>query len=326
MQTLEYREALNQALTEEMQRDERVFLMGEEVAQYDGAYKVSRGLLKRFGARRVIDTPISENGFAGVGIGAALNGLRPVVELMTWNFSLLAFDQIVSNAAKMLYMSGGQCSVPIVFRGPGGAAGRLGAQHSQSLEALYSHIPGLKVVIPATPADAKGLLKTAIRDGDPVIFIEHESLYNKKGEVPDGEYLIPFGSAEIVRKGDDVTIIAHSRSRYTALEAVEALKRDYDVNAELIDPRTLKPFDIETLKASVARTHRMVIVEEDWGWCGIGAQIADAVYTECFDDLDAPIARVAMLDVPMPYAANLERAILPSVARIVDAVREVAYV
>ena len=325
MQQIDYREALNQALAEEMERDERVFLMGEEVAQYDGAYKVSRGLLARFGPRRVIDTPISENGFTGVGIGAALNGLKPVIELMTWNFALLAVDQIVSNAAKMRYMSGGQCGVPVVFRGPGGAAGRLGAQHSQSFEALYASIPGLKVAIPATPADAKGLLKTAIRDSDPVIFIEHEVLYNKKGDVPTGEFLIPFGSADVVRHGEDVTILAHSRSRYTALEAAEILQREHEINAEVIDPRTLKPFDIETVKASVAKTHRLVIVEENAGWCGIGAQLAEAVYSACFDDLDAPISRVASLDVPMPYAANLEHAVLPSVERIIAAVKKVAY-
>ena len=325
MQVIEYREALNQALAEEMERDDRVFLMGEEVAEYDGAYKVSKGLLQRFGPRRVLDTPISENGFAGIGVGAAMNGLKPVIEMMTWNFSLVAIDQIISNAAKTLYMSGGQFNVPMVIRGPGGAAGKLGAQHSQSLEAIYTHIPGLKVVMPATPADAKGLLKTAIRDSDPIIFIESEVLYKQKGEVPDGEHLVPFGKADIVREGSDVTIIAHSRSRYTALSAIEKLVGEHGLDPELIDPRTLRPFDIETIKKSVAKTHRVVIVEEDWHWCGVGAQIAESIYSECFDELDAPIVRVASLDIPMPYAANLEYAVLPNPDRVIEAVKKVTY-
>ena len=325
MQLIEYREALNEALAEEMERDERVFLMGEEVANYNGAYKVSKGLLDRFGPRRVIDTPISENGFTGVGIGAAMAGLRPVIELMTWNFSLVAFDQIISNAAKMLYMSGGQFNLPLVIRGAGGAGGRLAAQHSQALEALYAHVPGLKVVMPATPADAKGLLKTAIRDPDPVIFIESETLYGKKGDVPDGEYLIPFGRADVARPGTDVTLIAHSRSRHTALAAAEQLARDDHIEAEVLDPRTLRPFDLPTCAASVAKTHRVVIVEEGWRWCGIGAQLAESLYSACFDDLDAPIERVASLDVPMPYAANLEAAVLPSVERVVAAVKKTLY-
>jgi pyruvate dehydrogenase E1 component beta subunit len=326
MQLIEYREALNQALAEEMERDDRVFLMGEEVAEYDGAYKVSKGLLQRFGPRRVIDTPISENGFAGIGVGAAMNGLKPVIEMMTWNFSLVAIDQIISNAAKTLYMSGGQFNVPMVIRGPGGAAGKLGAQHSQSLEAIYAHIPGLKVVMPATPADAKGLLKTAIRDSDPIIFIESEVLYKQKGEVPEGEHLVPFGKADVVREGKDVTIIAHSRSRYTSLSAIEKLVGEHGLDPELIDPRTLRPFDIETVKKSVAKTHRVVIVEEDWHWCGVGAQIAESIYSECFDELDAPIVRVASLDIPMPYASNLEHAVLPSPERVIEAVKKVTYV
>ena len=322
---LEYREALNQALAEEMERDERVFLIGEEVGEYNGAYKVSKGLLDRFGPRRVVDTPISETGFTGVGVGAAMAGLKPVVEVMTWNFSLVAIDQIISNAAKTLYMSGGQFSIPLVIRGAGGAGGRLAAQHSQSLEGVYAHFPGLKVVLPATPADAKGLLKTAIRGEDPVVFIESETLYGKKGEVPAGEHLVPFGLADIARQGRDVTIIAHSRARHTALAAAEILAAEHKINAEVIDPRTLRPFDIRTVATSVAKTHRAVIVEEGWYWCGVGAQIAESIYAECFDDLDAPIARVAARDVPMPYSAALEAAVLPSVARVIEAARRVTY-
>lgn len=325
MAMLEYREALCQAITEEMERDERVFLMGEEVAEYNGAYKVSKGLLAKFGPQRVIDTPISENGFTGIGVGAAMHGLKPIIEMMTWNFSLVAIDQIVSNAAKTLYMSGGQFKIPMVIRGAGGAGGKLAAQHSQSLEVLYSHIPGLKVAIPATPADAKGLLKTAIRDEDPIIFIESEALYGKKGEVPEGEYLIPFGLADVVKEGNDVTIVAHSRVRHTAAAAIQKIEEELKVSCELIDPRTLRPFDIDTIAASVAKTHRVVIVEEGWHWCGVGAQIAESIYTHCFDELDAPIVRVASLDVPMPYNPKLEAAVLPSVDRILNAVKKVTY-
>ncbi|MGD0091414.1 MAG: pyruvate dehydrogenase complex E1 component subunit beta [Planctomycetota bacterium] len=326
MPLLEYREALNQALAEEMARDARVFLMGEEVAEYQGAYKVSRGLLQRFGPKRVVDTPISECGFAGVGIGAALAGLKPVIEFMTWNFSLVACDQLISNAAKMSQMSGGQFRVPVVFRGPGGAVRGLGAQHSQSLEAVYTHIPGLKVALPATSADAKGLLKTAIRGDDPVVFIESEALYGRKFEVPAGELLIPFGQAEVVRAGTDVTVIALSKQRDTAVAAAEVLAKERQLEAEVIDPRTLRPFDIETIARSVAKTHRVVIVEENWQWCGMGAQIAESIYSECFDELDAPVARVAARNVPMPYSPKLELEALPSVARVVEAVKEVAYV
>jgi pyruvate dehydrogenase E1 component beta subunit len=325
MPVIEYREALNQALAEEMERDERVFLMGEEVAEYNGAYKVSKGLLERFGPKRVIDTPISENGFTGIGVGAAMNGLKPVIEMMTWNFSLVAIDQIISNAAKTLYMSGGQFKIPMVIRGAGGAGGKLASQHSQSFEAIYAHIPGLKVACPATGADAKGMLKTAIRDEDPIIFIESEILYGKKFEVPEGEHLVPFGVADVVRQGSDVTIIAHSRSRFIAEGAAQQLADEHKINAEVIDPRTLRPFDIDTVARSVAKTHRVVIVEEGWHWCGIGAQIAESIYENCFDDLDAPIARVASLDVPMPYAPNLEAAVLPNVARVIAAVRKVTY-
>lgn len=296
MQILEYREALRQAIDEEMDRDDRVFLMGEEVAEYNGAYKVSKGLLAKYGPRRVIDTPISECGFTGIGVGAAMHGLKPIVEMMTWNFALVgAIDQIISNAAKTLYMSGGQFKCPMVIRGAGGAGGKLASQHSQSFEALFTHIPGLKVAMPATGADAKGLLKTAIRDEDPIIFIESEALYGKKFEVPEGEHLVLFGVADVVKEGSDVTIIAHSRIRHTAAAAIERIESELGISCELLDPRTLRPFDIETVAKSVAKTNRVVVVEEGWHWCGVGAQIAESVYTYCFDDLDAPVVRVAGL-------------------------------
>ena len=326
MPVLEYREALNQAMAEEMERDDRVFLMGEEVAEYNGAYKVSKGLLERFGPKRVIDTPISENGFTGVGVGAAMAGLKPVIEMMTWNFSLVAIDQIISNAAKTLYMSGGQFKIPMVIRGAGGAGGKLAAQHSQALEAIFTHIPGLKVVIPSTPADAKGLLKTCIREEeDPIIFIESEVLYLRKGEVPEGDYLIPLGVADVVRPGSDVTIVAHSRARHTAVAAAEVLASEHKIEAEIIDPRTLRPFDINTIAKSVTKTHRVVIVEEGWYWCGVGAQIAEAIYSELFDELDAPIIRIAGLDVPMPYSPKLEAACLPDQSKVIEAVKKVCY-
>jgi pyruvate dehydrogenase E1 component beta subunit len=326
MPVLEYREALNQALSEEMERNDRIFLMGEEVAEYNGAYKVSKGLLEKFGPKRVIDTPISENGFVGLGVGAAMHGLKPCIEVMTWNFSLVAIDQIISNAAKMLYMSGGEFNVPMVIRGPGGAGGKLAAQHSQALEVMFAHIPGLKVVCVATPADAKGILKYCLRhEEDPIIFIEAESLYNKKGEVPEGDHIVPFGVADIVREGTDVTILGHSRAHYLAEEAAQKLADEHGISAEVIDPRWLRPFDIGTVARSVAKTNRVVIVEEGWYWCGVGAQIAEAIYTHCFDDLDAPIARIAGTDVPMPYAPQLEAACLPSVDRIVAAAKKVTY-
>src|SRR5512144_1380691 len=271
MAIVTYRDALNQALREEMQRDPEVFLMGEEVGVYQGAYKVSRGLLDEFGPMRVVDTPITELGFAGVGVGAAMVGLRPVIEFMTWNFALLAIDQLVNSAAKLRYMSAGQVGVPAVFRGPGGAALQLGAQHSQAFESYYAHIPGLKVVMPATPADAKGLLKSAIRDDNPVVFIEGEMLYNTKGEVPEGEYTIPRGVADIKRSGTDVTLICHSKTVAVALKAADQLAAD-GINAEVVDLRTIRPLDTETVLASVARTHRCVVVEEGWGFAGVGAQ------------------------------------------------------
>ncbi|HEX9049636.1 MAG TPA: pyruvate dehydrogenase complex E1 component subunit beta [Anaeromyxobacter sp.] len=319
-----YRDALNQAMREEMARDDRVFLMGEEVGQYDGAYKVSQGLLKEFGPWRVVDTPIAELGFAGVGIGAAMGGLRPIVEMMTWNFALLAIDQIVNGAAKLRQMSGGQLAIPIVFRGPQGAANQLAAQHSQVFESLYAHVPGLKVAVPATPRDAKGLLKTAIRDDDPVVFMESEILYGSKGEVEEGELLVPFGEAEVVRPGRDVTIVAWQKMRFVALAAAKELEGE-GIEAEVIDPRTLRPFDLETVLASVARTNRCVIVEEGWPWMGSGAQLADSIQRHGFDDLDAPVLRVTGRDVPMPYAKPLENAVLPSAERVKEAVRKVTY-
>ncbi len=324
MQTLTYRDALNQALREEMQRDDRVFLMGEEVAEYDGAYKVSRGLLKEFGSMRVVDTPIAELGFAGVGVGAAMVGLRPVIEMMTFNFALLAIDQIVNSAAKMRYMSGGQVGVPIVFRGPGGAALQLAAQHSQAFESWYAHIPGLKVVMPATPADAKGLLKSAIRDDDPVVFIEGEMLYNLKGDVPDGDYTIPIGVADIKRAGDDVTLVCHSKTVGVALKAAEQLAEE-NISAEVVDLRTIRPMDTETVLRSVVKTNRCVVVEEGWPFAGVGAQVVDTIQREAFDHLDAPLLRVTGADVPMPYNKALERAAKADPAQVVAAVKTVLY-
>lgn len=324
MPTINLREALNQAMREEMQRDDRVFLIGEEVGFYQGAYKVSRNLLEEFGTMRVVDTPITELGFVGVGIGAAMVGLRPVIEVMTFNFSILALDQILNNAAKIRYMSGGQFTVPIVIRGPGGAAHMLAAQHSQSLEVYFAHIPGLKVVIPSTPRDAKGLLKSAIRDDNPVIFIEAELMYGLKGEVPEGEYTIPIGVADIKRTGKDVTIIAYSKMLHLALDAAKELDA-LGIDAEVIDPMTIKPLDVDTIVNSVKKTGRAVIVEEGWPFGGVGAEIAYQIFQRAFSDLDAPIERVTSLDVPMPYARNLEQAILPSKTKVIDAVKRVCY-
>jgi pyruvate dehydrogenase E1 component beta subunit len=324
MARLSYREALNQAMAEEMERDGDIFLMGEEVGHYQGAYKVSQGLLQKFGEKRVIDTPIAECGFVGVGIGAAMTGLRPIVELMTWNFSLVAIDQIINNAAKIRLMSGGQFKMPIVFRGPGGAAGQLGAQHSQCLEYMYANCPGLKVVMPSTPADAKGLLKTAIRDDDPIVFIEGERLYGVQGEVPDGEHLVPLGKASIQRAGKDCTVIAWSRMAYVAEEAAQLLSKE-NIELEIIDPRSLRPLDAETLFTSVKKTNRCVVVEEGHQFGNVGAEIASQVAHACFDDLDAPIERVTRADVPTPYAPNLEALITPDAARVVAAVKRAMY-
>jgi pyruvate dehydrogenase E1 component beta subunit len=324
MSILTYREALNQAMREEMRRDETIVLMGEEVGFYQGAYKVSKGMLEEFGPMRVLDTPITELGFTGLGVGAAMVGLRPIVEMMTFNFAILALDQIVNSAAKMLYMSGGQFPVPMVIRGPGGAAHQLAAQHSQALEAWFCNVPGLKVVMPSTPADAKGLLKTSIRDDNPVVFIESEVLYGTRGEVSEGEYLIPLGVADIKRRGKDVTLIAHSKMVFVALEAAAELEKE-GIEAEVIDPRTLRPLDTETLVQSVMKTNRAVIVEEGWPFCGVGAQIVDTLQSRAFDYLDAPILRVTGADVPTPYAKNLEHLAFPDRQRVIEAVNKVLY-
>jgi pyruvate dehydrogenase E1 component beta subunit len=322
--TLTYRDALNQALREEMQRDPNVFLMGEEVGVYQGAYKVSRGLLEEFGPQRVVDTPIAELGFAGIGVGAAMAGLRPVIEFMTWNFAVLALDQIVNSAAKVLYESGGQIPVPIVFRGPNGAALQLAAQHSQAWDSWVSHIPGLKVVAPATPADAKGLLKSAIRDNNPVIVLEGEMLYNTKGEVPEGEYVIPIGSADVKRVGRDVTLICHSKTVALTLRAAEQLAGQ-EISAEVVDLRSLRPLDETAITTSVAKTNRAVVVEEGWPHCGLGAQVVDLIQRDAFDHLDAPVLRVTQADVPMPYNKQLERLAKPSPEKVIAAARRVLY-
>ena len=325
MAVMTMREALNQAMREEMRRDENVFLLGEEVAAYQGAYKVSKGMLEEFGDRRVIDSPITELGFAGLGVGAAMTGLRPIIEFMTFNFSILATDQIVNHAAKMRYMSGGQFKVPIVFRGPNGSAYQVSSQHSQALESWYAHFPGLKVVMPSTPADAKGLLKSAIRDDDPVIFLEQERMYGNKGEVPEAEdYLIPLGVADVKREGKDATIVARSVMVPVALKAAEELEHQ-GVSVEVIDPRTIRPLDIETIINSVKKTNRVVVAEESHPFAGVGAEIATQIMERAFDYLDAPVKRVSGADAPMPYARNLERLALPDVARLVAAVKEVAY-
>ena len=325
MAELAFREALGQAISEEMARDEKIFIMGEEVAEYDGAYKVTKGLLDKYGAGRVIDAPISENGFAGLGVGAAMVGLRPIIEFMTWNFGIQAFDQIVNHAAKMLYMSAGQFNIPIVFRGPNGAAHMLGAQHSQSYEAMLTNVPGMKVVSVATPADGKGLLKSAIRDNNPVVFLESEMMYGLKGEVPDDDdYIIPLGQGEIKRPGKDVTIIGWNKMLHVALKAAEELAKE-GVEAEVIDPRTLQPLDEDLIFSSVRKTNRLVIVDESWDFASVSAQISDRVQKECFDHLDAPVVRVTSDFVLMPYAEHLEEAVFPSAAKTVTAVKEVLY-
>lgn len=324
MRELQFREALREAMSEEMRRDERVFLMGEEVAQYNGAYKVSQGMLDEFGERRVIDTPIAELGFAGIGVGAAMNGLRPIIEFMTFNFSLVAIDQVINSAAKMMSMSGGQYPVPIVFRGPTASAGQLSSQHSQAFENWYANCPGLKVVVPSNPADAKGLLKTSIRDNDPVIFMESEQMYGDKGMVPDGEYLIPIGVADVKRAGRDVTIVSFGKMMKVALKAAEELSKD-NIDAEVIDLRSVRPIDYATLINSVKKTNRMVIVEESWPLASIASELAFAVQRHAFDHLDAPIRRVMGGDVPLPYAPTLIEAYLPNPARVIAAVKEVLY-
>ncbi len=324
MREIAFREALREAMVEEMRRDESVFLMGEEVAEYNGAYKVSQGMLEEFGDRRVIDTPIAELGFTGIAVGAAQNGLRPIVEYMTWNFANLALDQILNTASKMLAMSGGQVGCPIVFRGPNGSAGQLGAQHSTAYESMYANIPGLKVISVSNPYDGKGLLKSAIRDNDPVIFMESEVMYGEKGEVPEEEYLIPIGKAKVVREGKDVTIVSFNKMMKVALGAAEELAKE-NISAEVIDLRTIRPMDWYTILESVKKTNRLVIVEEQWPFASVSSEISYRIQKEGFDYLDAPIRRITSVDAPMHYAPNLVAMYLPDVPRTVNLVKEVMY-
>jgi pyruvate dehydrogenase E1 component beta subunit len=324
MRTIAFRQALREALQEEMRRDEKVFLMGEEVAQYNGAYKVSQGMLEEFGPRRVIDTPIAELGFAAIGVGAAMNDTRPVIEFMTWNFAVLALDQILNHAAKTLSMSGGQFGCPIVFRGPNGSAGQLGAQHSQAFESWYANIPGLKVISVSNPYDAKGLLKSAIRDENPVVFMESEVMYGDEAEVPEEEYLIPIGKADIKRKGTDVTIVSFNKMMKVALGAAEELAKE-GIEAEVIDLRTIRPLDWTTIIESVKKTNRLVIVEEQWPFGSVSSEITYRVQKDAFDYLDAPVTRITAADTNMHYAGNLVAAALPNVARTVKLVKDVMY-
>lgn len=325
MKEVQFREALREAMSEEMRRDETVFLMGEEVAEYNGAYKVSQGMLDEFGEKRVIDTPIAELGFAGIAVGAAMNGLRPIVEFMTFNFSLVAIDQVINSAAKMLHMSAGQFGAPMVFRGPTGSAGQLGAQHSQAFESWYANCPGLKVVVPSNPADAKGLLKSAIRDNDPVIFMESEQMYGDKGMIPEGEYLIPIGKANVVRKGKDVTIVSFGKIMKVALEAAEQLAAE-GIEAEVIDLRTVRPIDYPTVIESVKKTNRMVVVEEAWPLASISSELTYNVQKDAFDYMDAPVKRITCQDTPLAYAPQFVEEWLPNVARTIEAVKSVMYV
>jgi pyruvate dehydrogenase E1 component beta subunit len=324
MRVVQFREALCEAMSEEMRRDENVFLMGEEVAEYNGAYKVSQGMLDEFGAKRVIDTPIAELGFAGIGVGAAMNGLRPIVEFMTWNFAILAADQIINSAAKMMQMSGGQYNVPIVFRGGNGTAGQLGATHSQSFEAFYAHVPGLKVITPSNPYDAKGLLKAAIRDNDPVVFLESEKMYGEKGEIPDGEYILPIGKADIKRKGTDVTIVSFGKIIKVAHSAAEVLEKE-GISCEIIDLRTIRPIDYETVVESIKKTNRCVVVEESWPLASIASEIAYHTQRYAFDYLDAPVMRVMQSDTPFAFSTTLIEEALPNTKRVVNAVKATLY-
>ncbi len=324
MRVIQFREALREALNEEMRADKSVFLMGEEVAEYNGAYKVSQGMLEEFGEERVIDTPIAELGFAGIGVGAAMNGLRPIIEFMTFNFSLVAIDQVINSAAKVHSMSGGQFNCPIVFRGPTASAGQLGAQHSQAFENWFANTPGLKVVVPSTPYDAKGLLKASIRDNDPVIFMESEQMYGDKGEVPEGEYIIPIGVADIKRKGKDVTIVTFGKIVHVVLAACVELEKE-GISVEVIDLRTVRPIDYDAIFESVKKTNRLVVVEEAWPLASISGEITYKVQKEAFDYLDAPVARVTSRDVPLPYAMNLINEALPNIERITKAVKGVLY-
>lgn len=324
MRELQFREAVREAMTEEMRKNEAILMMGEEIAEYNGAYKVTLGMSEEFGEDRVIDTPISELGFAGIGVGAAMNGQRPIVEFMTWNFAILAMDQIINNAAKMKYMSGGQFNIPITFRGPNAQAGQLGATHSQAFESIYAHIPGLKVITPSDPYDAKGLLKSAINDDDPVVFLESEVMYGDKGEVPDGEYALPIGEARVKREGEDVTIISFGKIIKVAFDTAEELAKD-GISAEVIDLRTIRPYDIETLRKSIQKTNRAVIVEESWPMCGISSELGFKLQFEAFDHLDAPVARVTQADTPFPFATELIEQSVPSVERVMKAVKDVLY-
>jgi pyruvate dehydrogenase E1 component beta subunit len=324
MKTLQFREALREAMCEEMRLDSRVFLLGEEVAEYNGAYKVSQGMLDEFGAKRVIDTPIAELGFSGIAVGASMNGLRPIVEFMTWNFAILAADQIINSAAKMLQMSGGQYSCPIVFRGGNGPAGQLGATHSQSFEAFYAHVPGLKVITPSCPADAKGLLKAAIRDNDPVVFLESEKMYGDKGEVPEGEYIIPIGVADIKRKGSDVTVVSFGKIIKVAYEAAEILEKE-NISVEVIDLRTIRPIDYATVVTSIKKTNRCVVLEESWPLASISSEIAYHLQRYAFDYLDAPVQRVTQTDTPFAFSPTLIDEALPNVNRLITAIKSTIY-
>lgn len=324
MREIQFREALREAMSEEMRKDKSVFIMGEEVAEYNGAYKVTQGMLDEFGPDRVIDTPIAELGFSGIGVGAAMNGLRPIVEFMTWNFAILAADQIINSAAKMMQMSGGQYNVPIVFRGGNGTAGQLAATHSQSFEAFYAHVPGLKVITPSNPYDAKGLLKAAIRDNDPVVFLESEKMYGDKGEVPDGEYIIPIGVADIKRKGKDVTIVSFGKIIKVAYEAAEELAKE-GIEAEIIDLRTIRPIDYNCIIESIKKTNRLVVVEESWPLASISSELAYWVQRYAFDYLDAPVFRVTQTDTPFPFSPSLLSEAAPTVPRVIRAVKEVMY-
>ncbi len=324
MREIQFREAIKEAMSEEMRRDPNIYLMGEEVAEYNGAYKASQGMLDEFGSQRVIDTPIAELGFAGIGVGSAMNGLRPIIEFMTFNFSLVAIDQVINSAAKLKLMSGGQINVPIVFRGPTASAGQLGAQHSQAFENWFANTPGLKVIVPSTPYDAKGLLKAAIRDNDPVIFMESEQMYGDKGEVPEGEYVLPIGVADIKKKGTDVTVVSFGKIIHRVLAVAADLEKE-GLSVEVVDLRTVRPIDYATVIESVKKTNRLVVVEEAWPLASISTEIAYKVQREAFDYLDAPIQRVTMRDVPMSYAGNLVEATLPNAQRITAAIKKVAY-
>jgi pyruvate dehydrogenase E1 component beta subunit len=324
MRTVQFREALNEAMSEEMRRDANIFLMGEEVAEYHGAYKVSKGMLEEFGPKRIIDTPIAELGFTGIGVGAAMNGLRPIIEFMTWNFAVLAADQIINSAAKILQMSGGQFHIPITFRGGNASAGQLAATHSQSYESMYANIPGLKVITPSNPYDAKGLLKSAIRDDDPVLFMESERMYGDKGEIPDGEYLLPIGVADIKRAGTDATIVSFGKMMKVALGAAEELAKE-GIQCEVIDLRTIRPLDEATIIASVKKTNRLVVVDENFPYGSIASEVAFRVQRHAFDHLDAPVVRITQADTPLPFAPNLIEESLPSVKRVVEAVKGVSY-